>query len=182
MTESNNTRTVRKTTDACMKKLLSATLFFLVMLVSMTACGTESTQDIVSEALDIDISSGSEVSDYDTHSGNGDGTSCIVLNFNDDTVLEEIKSNVEWKAFPLDETVQTLVYGIEIETGQAGPYLTDDGNPLVPDIQNGYYLLIDRQAENSNTTEDILDRSSFNFTLGIYDADTNTLYFCQMDT
>ena len=32
---------------------------------------------------------------------------------------------------------------------QIGPFLTDDsGNPLVPEVQNGYYVLLDRQAED----------------------------------
>ena len=73
----------------------------MILLIALTACGSRSTQDTVSEAFDIDVSSGSEVSHYDTHSGNGDGTSCIVLSFGDDSVLEEIESNTEWKAFPL---------------------------------------------------------------------------------
>lgn len=167
-----------------MKKLLSITWILLVFIVSMTACGAKSAQDIVSETLDIDVSSGSEVSNYDTHSGNGDGTSCIVLSFDDDTVLKEIESNTRWKAFPLGETVKILVYGIEDETSKTGPFLNDgDGNPLVPEIQRGYYLLIDRQAEKGKATgADILHRGSFNFSLGLYDADTDTLYFCQLDT
>ncbi|MCC8049034.1 MAG: hypothetical protein LIP10_00010 [Clostridiales bacterium] len=158
-------------------------LLILLIPVVFTGCSARNKLDSVSEALGVDVSSGSEASNYDTHSGNGDGTSCIVLNFYDDTVLKEIKGKAEWKAFPLDETVQTLVYGTEDETGKYGPYLTDDGNPLVPEIQNGYYLLIDRQDENEQATEeDILHRSSFNFSLGLYDTDTNTLYFCQLDT
>lgn len=98
--------------------------------------------------------------------------------------MTEIQGNTEWEAFPLDETVQTLVYGAEDETSKYGPYLTDnDGKPLVPEIQNGYYLLIDRQVEKDKATgADILHRSSFNFDLGLYDTDTNTLYFCQLDT
>lgn len=39
------------------------------------------------------------------------------------------------------------------KTGKYGPYLTDnDGKPLVPEIQNGYYLLIDRQVEKDKAT------------------------------
>ncbi len=128
-----------------MKKWLSIPLFFLVIVVSVMACSRNGTKGIVSEALSLDVSSGSEVSNYDTHSGNGDGTSYIVFSFKDDTVLTEIQNNVEWKAFPLDETVQILVYGAKDETSKYGPYLTDnDGMPLVPVIQNGYYLLIDK--------------------------------------
>lgn len=89
-----------------------------------------------------------------------------------------------WSEFPLDDTVQTLVYGVSDETSRTGPFLSDqEGNPLVPDIQNGYYLLMDRQGQKELAAgADILHRSSFNFTLGLYDTDTNTLYFCQLDT
>lgn len=164
-----------------MRKALVALMAIIVVLsIALTACKSESGQNIVSEALGIDVSSGNEVSNYDTHSGNGDGTSCIALSFNDDTVLEKIKDNAEWSAFPLDETVQTLVYGAETETTKDGPFLIDEnGKPLVPEIQNGYYCLIDR---HSDTKTGILERNSFNFTLGLYDVDTNTLYFCELDT
>ena len=58
-----------------------------------------------------------------------------------------------------------------------------DGNPLIPEIRNGYYRLIDRQIKMGEASgADILHRNSFNFDLGLYDADTNTLYFCWMDT
>lgn len=51
------------------------------------------------------------------------------------------------------------------------------------ETQHGYYILIDRQVGNRKTSgEDILQRNSFNFTLGLYDTDTNTLYFCKLDT
>ena len=161
--------------------LMAATMFFIILL---TACHSKSTQDIVSQALGMDVSSGSEISRYDTHSGNGDGTSCIALSFSDDTILEEVKGNTDWKTFPLDETAKALAYGVEDETSKTGPYLTDEnGNPLVPEIHSGYYRLIDRQAENSKSAgADILNRYSFNFTLGLYDTDTNTLYFCELDT
>ena len=167
-----------------MKKRLSILLLFLFVVISITACSTKRTKNIISEALSLDVSSGSEVSSYDTHSGNGDGISYIVFSFKDDTVLTEIQDNAEWRAFPLDEIVQTLVYGVEDETSKNGPYLTDnDGKPLVPKIQNGYYLLIDRQVKKDQATgADILHRSSFNFDLGLYDSDANTLYFCQLDT
>lgn len=167
-----------------MKKHLFLTWILLTAVLSMTACGAKGTQEMVLDALSLDVSSGSEVSNVDTHSGNGDGTSCLVIRFEDDTVLTEIQENEEWKPFPLDETVQALVYGVEDGTSKYGPYLTDDdGEPLVPEIQNGYYVLIDRQTENGKAPEaDILHRYSFNFDLGLYDTDTNTLYFCQLDT
>lgn len=147
----------------------------VILLASLTACAPASPQDIVAEGLGIDISGGSAVSHSDTHGGlHGDGTTCIVLAFDDDALLEQIRES--WNAFPLDETVTALAYG----TGSAGPYLADgEGRALLPEIQNGYCLLIDRQADRGG---DILDRAAFNFTLGLYDADTQTLYYFELDT
>lgn len=156
-------------------------LIGIIILITLTACGSKSPQDIVSDELGINVETGIELSNSDTHGGfNGDGTSCIVLSFSDDTVLNEIKENSEWKQFPLDETVQALVYGISDESSSIGPFLNDgNGNALVPEVKNGYYLLIDRHTDKET---DILSRASFNFTVGLYDTDTDTLYYCELDT
>ena len=159
-----------------------------LLLTCLTACKAKTPQDLASEALSLDLSAGSEVSSYDTHSGNGDGTSCIVLSFQDDAVLEQIQASDAWHPLPLDQTTRVLVYGFSEETGetsyQIGPYLTDNsGNPLVPEVQNGSYFLLDRQAEDGKAPgSDILNRGSFNFTFGLYDTDTDILYCCELDT
>lgn len=167
-----------------MKKIFRISLAFTLLLIVLTACAKKDIQKNVSKELKIDVSGGTEISNYDTHSGNGDGTSCVVLEFSDDKILKEIQESSEWKSFPLSETVQALVYGVSDEKSNVGPFLNDnEGNPLVPEIQKGYYLLIDRQVENDKTSgADILHRGSFNFTLGLFDVDTNTLYFCKLDT
>lgn len=164
-----------------MKKHIVFPLIFLFALLSLTACTPNSAQDTVSAELGMDVSCGKEVSGMDTHGGfHGDGVSCIVLQFEDEKILEQIKENADWKPFPLDKTVQALVYGVKDETGSIGPFLNDEnGNPLVPEIENGYYLLIDRHTDKET---DILSRASFNFTVGLYDTDHNTLYCCSLDT
>lgn len=160
---------------------ITFSLIILVVLFALTACGSKSVQDTVSAELGIDASGGKELSTADTHGGfHGDGVSSVALSFSDVSVLEEIKRNADWKSFPMDDTVQTLVYGMNDETSSIGPFISDEnGNPLVPEIRNGYYILIDRQEEKDT---DILDRSSFNVTVGLYDTDTNTLYCCVLDT
>ena len=156
----------------------------LVFVFSLAACGSQDPQEIVSEALGVDASTGSTMSSMDTHSGNGDGTSFVVLHFDGDEMIKQIKADAAWQPFPLDETVQTLVYGVSDATSSIGPFLTDeDGKALVPEIANGYYRLIDRQVEEDQATgADTLNRASFNFTVGLYDTDTNTLYCCELDT
>ena len=152
-----------------------------IICVSLVACGKKTPQEIVLNALNVDVSGSTEISYEDTHGGfHGDGITLIALQFNDSSVLEAIRKDSHWKKFPLNETTQALVYGLEDNASQIGPFLSnEDGNPMVPEIQNGYYILIDRQSE---TNTDILERSSFNFTIGLYDSDTNILYFCEMDT
>ena len=163
-----------------MKKIVFA-LTVLFVLFAFAACSSESVQNTVSAELGIDVSGGEELSASDTQGGfHGDGVSSVALSFNDLNVLEEIRGNAEWKPFPLDETVQALVYGVKDETSSIGPFINDGtGTPLVREIQNGYYILIDRQEDQET---DILDRPSFNVTVGLYDTDTNTLYCCTLDT
>ena len=156
----------------------------LIFVLSLAACGSKEPQKMISEALGVDASTGSTMSSMDTHSGNGDGTSCIVLHFDGNEMIKQIQADEAWQLFPLDETVKTLVYGVSDAESSIGPFLTDeDGATLVPEIENGYYRLIDRHTERDTATgADILNRASFNFTVGLYDTDTNMLYCCQLDT
>ena len=159
-----------------MKKLI----LIILSVITLSACSSINKQSEISQQLGIDISKATEVSNYDTHSGNGDGTSCIVLNFENEDALKQIEENPDWKQFPLDETAKTLAYGYEDETSSIGSFLQNDkGENLIPEIENGYYMLIDRQTDK---TDNILERKSFNFTLGIYDKDSNNLYYCKLDT
>lgn len=163
-----------------MKMKIPAALAALLLILGLAACGAESPADRVSRELGIDVSGGREISGFDTHCGNGDGTVCIALGFDDDSVLEEIMHSPDWKKLPPDETVRALVYGVPRGSGSLGPFLSDsDGNPLVPEIREGYCLLIDRQDD---TRTHILSRYSFNFTLGLYDSGSGILYFCALDT
>lgn len=165
-----------------MKKFL---LVFVaaILVLFLVACDTSSTKDTISKSIGIDISHGQKISNYDTHSGNGDGTSCVAFRFDDDEILEQIRENNTWNMFPLSDTVTTLVYGISDQTSRIGPFLSDqNGKALVPMIKNGYYLLIDRQAKEDELQPDILHRASFNLTLTLYDTDTKTLYVCKLDT
>ena len=164
-----------------MKKivLLAASVFVL------TACGSPTAQDTVSGDLGVDVSSAEVLSQTDDHGGfHGDGMTVIVLDCGDTDIAGQIGGMEGWKPFPLDDTVKALVYGVEDGTAKMGPYLSDEaGEPLVPEIEEGYYRLIDRQAEEGKATgADILHRASFNFTLGLYDAGEDRLYFCKLDT
>ena len=176
-----------------MKKQIILSIMAALALL-LTACGggsARSVQEEVAVTLGLDLSGCEVVSSWDDHGGfHGDGTAFAELKCSGSGVLDQIQGDGDWKAFPLDRTARALVYGVTEQTGteetgimvyQTGPYLTDgEGDPLVPEIQAGWYRLIDRHAQAGET--ELLGRASLNFTLALYDADTDTLYFCEMDT
>lgn len=49
---------------------------------------------------------------------------------------------------------------------------------LLPGIANGFYRLIDRHSD-AGDGQNLLERASLNVTLAVYDADSDTLYFCE---
>ena len=123
----------------------------------------------------IDLSAGEMVSTYDDHGGfQGDGTTCTIIQFSDDALLEEIEKAGTWQAFPPDDAVNQLLYGSYLDD-------VETQEPFVPPIENGYYLLKDRNAKAAEQPN-IMTRGSFNFDLAVYDADNRTLYYLVLDT
>ena len=95
-----------------MRKSLFACGMISLMLVTLTACGSEDPAE--------------EISSSDTHGGfHGDGISCVALQFPDSQVADAIAANAAWTPLPLDETAQALAYGVTREDGgevfSAGP-------------------------------------------------------------
>ena len=166
-----------------MKKRKRAAVLILIVMAALLifVFRPENVHDTVTEALGVKVNEGEVLEDYDTHGGFlGDGLSCITLQTESDYLLKQIEKDKRWKKFPADKTVETLLYG----NGQDGPYLKNkEGKLFVPKIRNGYYYLKDRQNAGENGEHrNILERYSFNFTLGIYDADTGILYCIEFDT
>lgn len=166
----------------------TASLFLLLcfLVVLLAGCKGKNSQKEVSEALGINVESGTEISYSDTHGGfHGDGTKYIEYSFSDETVLNAIKQSSQWKQLPLNTELNILIYGIGNDTETVGPYVTNsNGMALFPTVENGYYFFKDRfssSTENNNSV-DILNRHAFNFTFAIYDSDANVLYFCEFDT
>lgn len=158
--------------------------FPLVLLLLFLVACARSPRDQAAKELGLNLAYGEEISSFDTHSGNGDGTTFLALKLHDDAVEASIRSDHSWQSFPLDRTAQTLVYGRTDGTDTVGPYLCDtEGHALVPKIHRGYYTLIDRQTTNEKTKNaDLLARHSLNFTIGLYDSDTKILYYYKLDT
>lgn len=138
------------------------------------------------KVLGLELSSGCVVEDQqEDHGVHGDGISFLVVEFQDDAFLKQIESSADWYRLPVDNTLKTLFYGQKWENEQQGPYLTgEDGMPLFPVVQNGYYWFRDRhpQLQLGEQRVAILQRPSFNFTAALYDSEARLLYFAEMDT
>lgn len=157
---------------------------FLIALI-LTGCNSNSERDEISKAIGADVSEGIETFRYDSGSSfHGDGGFCIGLQFENDKILEAISDDEKWETFPFDDITQVLVYGKTFETESEirvrGPYVKDgNGDVLLPQIEKGYYRLIDRQEDDGR---DILSREAMNVTFMIYDEGNETLYYCEVDT
>lgn len=155
-----------------MKKVVAIICAIFIFAFSLIGC---SLKDTVAYNLKLNVSSGEVSESFDTHGGfSGDGITFVKIKFSDDSALTQIENNNIWKSLPSDKTVNDLLYG-----NYSDFVCDEDGNSLIPEIKNGYSLLIDKQNE---TLTNMLERASFNFILGIYDADTDILYFYELDT
>ena len=134
--------------------------------------------------LGINISSGTIITHTDSHGGfHGDGITFLEVAFEDDSCLNQIKGNSSWKQLPVSYPVDALLYGTQIGSSSIGPYVTEGGKKLFPKAETGYYYFKDRHTgAEGQGSKDVVNRHSFNFTVALYDEDTQTLYYCEFDT
>lgn len=144
------------------------------------ALGDSAVLRAVSKDLGVSAQHGTVLSHEDTHGGMGnDGHTFTVISFSDDHCPRGLQGN--WNPLPLTENLSVLLYGGKTR----GPALTDEeGKCRIPVIEEGYYTFRDRHPEAEDPTSDfaIFRRHSFNYTIGLYDTETKTLYYFKEDT
>ncbi|MBR3705025.1 MAG: hypothetical protein IKM11_06025 [Oscillospiraceae bacterium] len=167
-----------------MKKVLSFIVQFSV--ITLVACAmpiamiapiariTElSHPKYVQKLSGLNISGSTIVSARDTHGGfHGDGE--LIVTFDCAQIADSIASQIaDWNPLPMTDNLQNLMYG----GGLADKF-------GISEVTNGYYFFWDRHSECTDPTSDseLNDRSSWNFTLMIYDADHSQLYLFELDT
>ncbi len=165
-----------------MKKQFTCVLLFAIFVCSLTGCFPYSINKEISSSLGINIPLFLKIEYEDTHGGfHGDGVTLAKVQLegkNANNILSEIKGNDGWKDLPLSENVELEMYGGEDYESNLAKKLG------MPKIQNGYWIFIDRyKGENKVTDgERLFPRYSANYTVGIYDADSNILYYCKFDS
>ncbi len=168
-----------------MHRLIPFFLAVLLLLSLSMHCALSDTVPSLSEtskisrALGTDVSGGTVAASFDSHGGfHGDGLTFVELTFSDDSFGSRVQNR--WRPLPLSGNLQAFVYGVS----GVGPYITQDGVPCFPFVENGYYYFEDRQAEDTDPHSDLqlFQRYSYNVTIAIYDADAQILYYCKFDT
>lgn len=170
-----------------MKRMAALTglLLGLAILSACTSGGASKgdTLDELSQTLSVDLSQGTVVEEEDSHEGfHGDGERWVTVSLEEDIspALEE----ADWQELPLPQPLEAAVYGVTEEEGgqiiSEGPYFQRE----IPPISDGYYFFRDRHSEAVDPTdpEELLERMSFNFTVALYDRDSQTLYYGELDT
>lgn len=160
-------------------KLLPVIVLSLLIMIS---CQEQTIQGQISNELGINVRNETVISHEDDHGGwHGDGGLTVVLRLTDESTVTQIKES--WKPLPLTENLTILIYGKKSEN--ICPRFGDDsGSSLFPAVENGYYYFIDRHSEAVDPSDDsnVLVRCSYNFTIAVFDADTNILYYTEQDT
>ena len=124
----------------------------------------------------------SVVDELDTHGGfHGDGSYYLILDCSNgkEKVLKKVEN---WNKLPLPENLNLIMYGGEKDGVTYGYELAEEAH--MPAIDNGYYMFEDRHSESKDSRDDseLFDRYSFNFSIAIYDCDTDKLYYFEFDT
>lgn len=142
----------------------------------------------IADALGLVLPRGTQAVEYaDTHGGfHGDGATYAVLDLGEeltDLLADKLAANENWHALPLSDDMRIIFYGLtRMEDGAPYTYapVVPEGT-IVPEIERGYWRLIDRQEGKSGS---IFDKSRYsqNFTAAILDTDSGLLYYIAEDT
>ena len=123
------------------------------------------------------------VEELDTHGGfQGEGSYYLALDCSENKEKSH-KIIKDWNKLPLSKNLNYIMYG-EVRDGLTYGYELAKKEAHIPEIKNGYYMFEDRHPESKDSRDDtdLLDRHSYNFSIAIYDCDTDKMYYFEFDT
>lgn len=161
-------------------KRMACLLLCVLGLVSLSACTSGDSLAELSQTLSVDLSQGTVVEETDTHGGfHGDGDRWVAVSFEDQDLAPALE-DAGWQSLPLPQALDTLLYGRTDAQGSQGPYTSR----TLPRVSEGYYFFRDRfpEAEDPTDPAEALERGAFNYTVALYDEQSRSLYYYEMDT
>lgn len=117
-----------------------------------------------------------KIEEKDTHGGfHGDGEALVKVYFSDkqaEKFIRKIDKNIHWNKLPMKDILQTCI----------NSNIADEIS--VPIIENGYWFFLDRNSKATDKYNyyDMFDRASSNYSIAIFDIDSNVLYIYSLDT
>ena len=162
-----------------MKYKVLIVIFVILGIISFIFYNFDNSKKDISKILNIDLTNCKVEISKDSHGGflgDGDHYEKIKCTNKEDKI---IKSN--WKKLPLESEIEKVMHMKSCsDKGCKDAYEKFN----IPNIKNGYYYFLDRHSETKyiNDSSELNLRSSYNFSLGIYDLDKNILYYYELDT
>ncbi len=125
----------------------------------------------IDKTLGLDLSAGTVTESQDTHGGMGnDGETFVVVRFEDGSLEEQLS---DWEPLPLPPELERLRQMAQ-----------DNAYPIPPDIEGLYWVRDDQNTADPSDGSHIFDgdRRSYNCALAVYDRESKTLYYYELDT
>ena len=151
-----------------MKKIL---LLLLVLVLS----GCSSKKQYIEKTIGISLKNCSIKEEKDTHGGFlGDGEYFAKLEC----------SNIEldsFKKLPLSNKLEEVM---NMKFCESKNCENSFEKYKIPKLESGYYYFADRHSDTKDIHDDsnLNNRSSYNFSLAIYDSKTKIMYYYELDT
>ena len=160
-------------------KVLKMFIPIITLCVLLSACNSK--DNLHAEHFGFETAKFTVVEEEDARGGFlGDGSYSLVLDCsaNSEQAREIVK---DWIPLPFSENLELLMYGGEKDGVEYG-YFSEQAN--WPEIRNGVYKFVDRNsdAEDPSDDKEILSRGTANFSIAVYDLDSDMLYYFEADT
>lgn len=143
-------------------------------------------KEITSQQLNVNLDKGKYLKRKNDYGGflnlTGDGYYFSIMQFKDeDDISEDIKNNPEWNELPMPSELK-LSLGMEVDGKKLDLYYRDKYGVIIPDVQNGFYFFKNRREGFDPKDINAINEKPWNYTAAVYDSDTHTLYFFEIDT
>lgn len=159
--------------------VITSIIFGILLFVFISGCTLNSKMEYIGKIIEINADNCKIKNEIDTHGGflgDGDYFAKIICTEQEDS---EIRS--KWKELPLSEELQKVM---DMKQCDNRGCLNVYEKYNIPNIENGFYYFFDRHSDAKNKTndEELNVRSSYNFSVGIYDGNNKMIYYYELDT
>ena len=155
---------------------ISFLIIFLLIIIYIIYLHTFYNYNFYSSLIETQIPIFAKMEEKDTHGGfHGDGETLAKVYFSDEQAqkfMKNISNCSHWNEFPIPETLQNCAYN------------SIDEEMKLPSINNGYWFFLDRhsKATDKYNYNEMSGRASSNYSIAVFDIDSNILYIYSLDT